>query len=132
MPYIDSDRRVKIDSGFPPSNAGELTYVFYCRLLKGADDQFDKDIDHAIDTYFMHMKTCFQTMCDVIGALEASEREYRRRHGYNHVCTWLNRHKRIVYDNIIAPYEDLAIIRNGDVKKLDNNQSKLLAGQFHG
>lgn len=132
MPYIDSDRRVKIDSGFPPSNAGELTYVFYCRMLKGADDQFDKDIDHAISTYIANRGAGFQTFCDVLGALSASELEYRRRHGYSMTCTWLRRHKRVVYDNTIAPFEDLAITRNGDVRKPDNGRGGLRVGQFHG
>lgn len=81
MPYIKKDRREAI-SGIRqelPENAGELNY------------EFTRDIQD----YVMMKGLSYQTINDVIGALEGAKAEFQRR--------------------VVAPYEDLKIQQNGDL-----------------
>lgn len=80
MPYIVQDRRLAVDlkSG-PLMNAGELNYAICMECIE------------YIATYGLG----YQTINDVIGALEGAKAEFQRR--------------------VVAPYEDQKIIENGDL-----------------
>lgn len=85
MPYIKQDRRIEFrrvgESGHNPetTTAGELNYEITLKLLK-------------------HLRvngTSYQTINDIVGALEGAKLEFYRR--------------------VAVPYEDLKIKENGDV-----------------
>lgn len=75
MPYIKNERRNK----YPPENAGELNYI----------------ITRIIKRYLQVKGVSYQTMNDIVGALDNAKDEFRRR--------------------IQHPYEDNKIQENGDV-----------------
>lgn len=79
MPYVTQDRRDRLMSGFPGENAGELNFK----------------ITVLINNYCRHKGLKYQTMNDVVGALDSAKAEFQRR--------------------VVAPYEDLKIQQNGDV-----------------
>ncbi len=88
MPYIKPEERNTLVNQYKnncmdlgnmfPDNPGELNYV----------------ITMIIKNYFNH-KPCYQSINDVVGALEGAKLEFYRR--------------------VAAPYEDSKIIENGDV-----------------
>lgn len=79
MPYIQKQDRDALQTGKQPNNPGELNYLI-SSLLKE----------------YMDIKgLSYQTINDVMGALEGAKAEYYRR--------------------IAMPYEDLKIKQNGDV-----------------
>jgi len=83
MPYIDKKDRKKFQEGLKtiPSalTAGELNYL----------------LTHICQQYVESQKFCYQTLNDVVGALEGCKIEFYRR--------------------IVAPYEGVKIAVNGDV-----------------
>jgi len=85
MPYIPKERREALEQLHTSlradrlENAGELNYAVTL-LLKAYTEQKGRS---------------YQTMNDVVGALEGAKAEYQRR--------------------VIAPYENLKILENGDV-----------------
>ena len=83
MPYIKQERRDAMRNTLEPKpdvpqNAGELNYVFTSILLG----------------YIERKGLCYQTINDIIGALEGAKLEFYRR--------------------AVAPYEDTKIKENGD------------------
>lgn len=76
MPYIDKERRNII--GFSPETAGDLNYLFtvLCR------------------DYLLRNGLRYQTINDIIGALEGAKQEFYRR--------------------VAVPYENRKIKENGD------------------
>jgi hypothetical protein len=81
MPYITKARRRAIsgDYGETPADAGELNFV----------------ITQKIAEYVYRHKLRYQTINDVVGALEGAKAEFQRR--------------------VVGPYEDTKIATNGDV-----------------
>ena len=80
MPYIKREGRQLLDSGRRlPDTAGELNYIF----------------TRAIFAYVSQKQLSYQTINDVIGALEGAKLEFYRR--------------------VVSPYEDKKIKENGDV-----------------
>ena len=80
MPYINSDRRFAIDEGSQPRTSGELNYL----------------ITVAIVNYLKNAQLItYQTMNDIVGALDNAKDEFRRR--------------------IQHPYENAKMQENGDV-----------------
>lgn len=80
MPYIDNDKRMILDSGaFDPASAGELNYCFTQLILD----------------YMETKGKSYQTVNDIVGALEGAKLEFYRR--------------------VAVPYEDKKIKENGDV-----------------
>ena len=80
MPYIAKDRRTSIDvMGETPATKGELTYSFYVLALR----------------YLKFKGKSFDTLGDVVAALEQAKDEFQRR--------------------LIHPYENEKIKTNGDV-----------------
>ena len=79
MPYISEEAKQSDHMlMYEPHNAGELNFLL---------TTFIRD-------YYLR-KPCYQTINDVVGALEGAKLEFYRR--------------------IAAPYEDLKINENGDV-----------------
>ncbi len=80
MPYIKQERR-DVFEGFLPSasNPGELNYLFTQILLN----------------YWIDFGSKYQTINDILGALEGAKLEFYRR--------------------VAAPYEEKKIKENGDV-----------------
>lgn len=80
MPYIKQNRRFEIERGYGgPENAGELNYLITTHLLRYVTDKGKS----------------YQTINDIIGALEGAKLELYRR--------------------LATPYEDKKIEENGDV-----------------
>ena len=83
MPYISRMRRADIDAGDSDiESAGELNYRITCRLLD----------------YIQYHKLSYQTINDVLGALEGCKQEFYRR--------------------VAVPYEESKKRENGDVYPL--------------
>lgn len=79
MPYIETKRKEQIDEGSFLATAGELNYSITMILL-----------------WYMETKgLSYQTINDIIGALEGAKAEFQRR--------------------VVVPYEDEKIKKNGDV-----------------
>jgi hypothetical protein len=79
MPYItEENRQAPHMLQYEPSNAGELNFLVTTFIR----DYFDKN-------------PCYQSINDIVGALEGAKLEFYRR--------------------IAAPYEDIKINQNGDV-----------------
>lgn len=78
MPYISQARRedLQVEHVKTP---GELTYDFTLLIMKYVDNQ----------------KLSYQTINDIVGALEGAKLEFCRR--------------------VVVPYEDAKILENGDV-----------------
>lgn len=76
MPYIDKERRNL--TGFSPETTGELNYLFTV-LCQG---------------YLLRKGLHYQTINDIIGALEGAKQEFYRR--------------------VAVPYENRKIKENGD------------------
>lgn len=85
MPYLDPRIRALLDAALPkagewiPDAPGELNYVFTKTLLD----------------YLKEKGLSYQTINDIVGALEGAKAEFQRR--------------------VVAPYEDTKIQENGDV-----------------
>ena len=82
MPYIKQDNRRVVDTVLEVpvmENAGELNYV----------------LTKVIKDYLQQFGSSYQTMNDIVGALDGAKVEFQRR--------------------IVAPYEDSKIQANGDV-----------------
>lgn len=79
MPYINKHDRVSVQEGFRrPETAGELNFLITTIIKDYYDDE-----------------PCYQTINDIVGALEGAKLEFYRR--------------------VAAPYEDTKITENGDV-----------------
>lgn len=82
MPYITKDRRSEIDQGMPPQTMGELTYALTWQIARYRKIHGDR----------------FQTHGEILGALDATSREYYRR--------------------VMGRFEDAKLIANGDIHGL--------------
>ena len=83
MPYIQSEAREKIDPTQPyrgryPQTVGELNYIF-----------------SMISKHYFECNPCYQSINDIVGALEGAKLEFYRR--------------------VAVPYETEKIQANGDV-----------------
>jgi hypothetical protein len=78
VPYIAKIRRHAVIAG-GPENAGDLNYA----------------LTLVVRSYLKSHGTSYQTINDIVGALEGCKVEFQRR--------------------VVAPYEDLKIVENGDV-----------------
>lgn len=85
MPYIDKKLRTKYKAALKAvpviETAGELNF-----LISSICNMYANESEH---------KFCYQTLNDIIGALESCKLEYYRR--------------------VVAPYEGVKIKENGDV-----------------
>jgi len=79
MPYIKSEQRININDGVLPMNAGELNYAITTMLIG----------------YVQLKGLNYQTINDIVGAVEGAKLEFYRR--------------------VAAPYENVKIKENGDV-----------------
>lgn len=80
-PYIDRHWRERLRPGADAAaeTAGQLNY----------------QITELILAYQFHQGLCYQTINDIIGALEGAKAEYQRR--------------------VVGPYEDAKLLQHGDV-----------------
>jgi hypothetical protein len=79
MPYITEEARQSPHMlKYEPHNAGEMNFLITTFIR----DYYDR-------------KPCYQSINDIVGALEGAKLEFYRR--------------------IAAPYEDTKVIQNGDV-----------------
>lgn len=80
MPYILPERRdALLKNGHDMLNAGELNYILTRILLR----------------YIEHRGMSYQTLNDILGALEGAKLEFYRR--------------------VVEPYESTKLTQNGDV-----------------
>jgi len=80
MPYIPKSEKNRVDEDNLITNAGQFNYA----------------LNQVISIYIEQNNLNYQTMNDIIGAMECAKMELYRR--------------------MIAPYEDKKILQNGDVK----------------
>ena len=84
MPYVDNETKRKFMNDNELGNAGTLNFA----------------INQLVADYMEQNKFCYQTLNDVVGAMECAKMELYRR--------------------IAAPYEDEKIGTNGDVRPYMN------------
>lgn len=123
MPYIDQGSRTRLaGNGLngKPNTVGELTYALTLILLRGDIEGRHDDSMKLCKDYIAKKGEMFSVFAEVLGALDAARREYLRRdpsgtgHSW-HGCSYLIDTAMILYETVIAPYEDVMIERNGDV-----------------
>ena len=111
MPYIDQESRGQIEHGRPPLSAGELNYVFCQMALSGC---FGVGTYLGIcKDYLAQTKPSYQRMNDIVGALRGAYKELMRRGKGVHTDLMLALEEFEI--RILAPYEDSAKERNGDI-----------------
>lgn len=115
MPYITQTARQMIKDGGPVQTAGELNYLITQQLLRQWDWETDQliAIFEAIKKYVDHRGMSYGVANDIIGALECSRREFKRRRGID--LRFLSEIADKFYDAKVAPYEDQKIQQNGDL-----------------
>ena len=79
MPYITREERERLEDGFPIATAGQLNFK----------------ITKLIHSFLEGKGLSYQTINDIVGALDGAKAEFQRR--------------------IVIPYEDKKIEENGDV-----------------
>lgn len=79
MPYIKKINKDNLQNGYKPSTPGELNYLFTSLITE----------------YLKTNNTSYQTINDVVGALEGCKLEFYRR--------------------VAVPYEEEKLKTNGDV-----------------
>lgn len=79
MPYLTKDRKAEMKLGHLPKTGGDLNYLFTNAIIK----------------YINSKGLKYQTINDVVGALECCKQEF--------------------YDRVARSYEDSKIKSNGDV-----------------
>lgn len=121
MPYIDQLRRADIDGGMCPQTCGELNYQLTITILRhGPDDMpgLKDKIEAACRRYLTDAPLRYQRINDVAGALVccAYELERRCKRDSNYIRNVIFPDVlRSLYYGIAAPYEDQAILKNGDI-----------------
>lgn len=118
MPYITQDRREEIDKGETPKNAGELNYRFTTQILAGERALWVPRLTSISERYLETNGLKYQTINDVLGALDGARREYDRRSSYPndyHLRQCVKTVADRFYDLHAAPYEDKKIKENGDL-----------------
>jgi len=89
MPYIKESRRNElVRSGHDMANPGELNFI----------------LTRILNRYMEQKGMSYQTINDIVGALEGCKLEY--------------------YARVARPYEDIKIKENGDVYALDPSPSE--------
>lgn len=91
MPYITQEKRKEMETSLFPL----LEYVKTTDKLVAGDLNY---LYSMISKVFFERKKSYQTANDIVGALEGAKVEFQRR--------------------ILAPYEDGAISRNGDMYEM--------------
>lgn len=131
MPYVDRGRRKELDRGRPPLSSGELTYLLTQVAIEPGESMAE-NMRAMVDEYLASRprRASFQDLCDCLGALEATWREFRRRvwpedefrsdaHAarvrVDDVIRSCRRVQAELYSEVVAPYEDEKIKINGDV-----------------
>ena len=79
MPYVMESRRYTLDNGGLPENPGDLNYL----------------ITKLVVAYMRHKGLSYQTINDIVGALEGAKLEF--------------------YEQVARPYEDKKRLENGCV-----------------
>lgn len=123
MPYIDQTRRIVLNVTHAPETPGELNYLISDLLAKFGDSSTGAELTRRIFRYIVRYTFSvgwnYKAINDVIGALECSRRELVRRGAYSpRSQVILQKIQTEFYDKHAAPYEDKAILRNGDLPSL--------------
>ena len=112
MPYIVKARREPVRA-HGPDNPGELNYALTAAIQEdplGADGGRLWEI---VEGYLVGKDPSYALFNEVIGAIRCAQLEHKRRRW---VGSWaLKRLERLLYREYVGPYEDQAILKNGDV-----------------
>ena len=120
MPYIKPEQRGQLKHR-TAQNAGELNYVITRICLGFIENKADvyAQVKTIIEAYIIVRGLSYQTLNDCMGVLCCCTAELYRRLGDNdmtdHLTSVLTSIGTDLYASIIAPYEDKAIERNGDL-----------------
>lgn len=119
MPYIPQNRRVELLNSHAPLVAGELNFLITNYILQTPNALCAGDQIMCWIKAYWQKKPCYQTANDIMGALECAGLELLRRNPTGRkilskmqVLTQL---KSAFYCEVVGPYEDTAITRNGDL-----------------
>ena len=89
MPYVRDESAARIQAGGRPITTGELNYALTLVIIQ----------------YCLDRGLCYDTINDVVGALEGAKAEFQRR--------------------VVAPYENDCIMENGDVYPVELTVGKV-------
>ena len=123
MPYIKKEFRNDITQA-SPLNVGELNWVFTEAWIKYLKDfgypQLCTALSKSMDKYIDNKGLNYQTINDIIGAIECCKMEILRRrpfsrYDYKFIVSEMEKFKENVYQSVAGPYEDEKCRTNGDV-----------------
>ena len=123
MPYVTKTQREALTVRWP-ADAGELNYVITQQLLlywRHPSYSFGSRMQWFFDCLLNYLSSHdrrYQTINDIVGAVECAKLEFIRRQGAQVASSFftpLDDAKRIFYKEVAAPYEDEKITENGDV-----------------
>lgn len=118
MPYITAPAREHMRATGFVNNPGELNYLFTMAIVNWPMGGIRKRLKNAIAAYLTQHTLNYQTLNDILGALDGAHREYVRRQGI--VATVEAAFTEVTeefYQEVVAVYEDEKIKVNGDVYK---------------
>lgn len=127
MPYLTQDRKNQIIApNSKLSTAGDLTYKLTVAAMRSSsDNDFEDRLTNVISAY-LRPSPRYEDFAIVLGCLDSTRREIKRRipdlvrKGYTRhlvemTCMRIELYAAAYYAEVVAPYEDLKIIQNGDV-----------------
>lgn len=122
MPYLNYTLKKALDKGKVPETPGDLTYLLSKELIKATDT----GAGYLPSDYYQHVQKYigdspnFAVYAEVLGAIQATIFEYKRRKGL--LQKWqqeelnkLNQLAITLYVFEVGPYEDAKIVENGDI-----------------
>lgn len=122
MPYLKWSRKMELDKGKLPKTPGDLTYLLSRELIKVTTPRrYPESADyHKYITSYLGESPNFASYAEVLGAIQATIFEFKRRKGLLHYWQQEEIHKlenvaRALYIAEIGPYEDSKIAENGDI-----------------
>lgn len=122
MPYVDASARYHLDGGGIATTGGELCYQLTLLVLGKHDPVETRRLARtAFNDYVSEKDPKWQNFCDVMGAVMGAIAEIKRRgklieHAVQ--AKALADELGLYYNEVVGPYEDGAIARNGDIAAL--------------
>jgi hypothetical protein len=118
VPYISKPTRERLDRNAPARSLAQLSYVIVQRCIQDEDSPFLYDaLVSECDAFLGDRVVTFEDFAGILGALDASRREYKRRRSdsYLRVDGIISDVAREFFSTVTVPYLETNIQTNGDI-----------------
>ena len=118
VPYISKPTRERLDRNAPARTLAQLSYVIVQRCIQDEYSPFLYDsLVAECDAFLGDRVVTFEDFAGILGALDASRREYKRRRSdsYLHVDDIISYVLRDFYATVVVPYLETNRDTNGDI-----------------